>query len=156
MTPGPADEDNTVNGASQLDEQWQRRSISSGAPLEGVYGYCRAVRAGSVIQVAGTAPIWPDGTVDPDPGAQARRCLEIIARALSELGSSVQDVVRTRMYVTDETVVDAAGRAHGAVFGHIRPVSTMVIVAGLLDPRWKIEIEAEAIAGSGSVSPRED
>jgi enamine deaminase RidA (YjgF/YER057c/UK114 family) len=97
------------------------------------------------VVVSGTAPVWPDGSVDPDPYVQARRCFEIIATALGEAGSSVDDVVRTRMFVTDATYGEAVGRAHGEVMGKARPAATMVVVKGLLDERWKVEIEAEAI-----------
>ena len=97
------------------------------------------------VIVSGTAPVWPDGSVDPDPYVQARRCFEIIATALSEAGSSVDEVVRTRMFVTDAAYAEAVGRAHGEVMAAARPASTMVVVKGLLDERWKVEIEAEAI-----------
>jgi enamine deaminase RidA (YjgF/YER057c/UK114 family) len=97
------------------------------------------------VLVAGTAPIWPDGSCDPDPEVQARRCLEIIAAALAEVGAGPEHVVRTRSFLTSAEYADAVGRAHGAVFSAIRPVSTMVVVAGLLDPRWKVEMEAEAV-----------
>jgi enamine deaminase RidA (YjgF/YER057c/UK114 family) len=126
----------------------ERRHAFSGAPLEEPYGYSRAVRAGDRILVAGCAPIWPDGSVDPDVGAQARRCLEIVRAALEQLGGTVADVVRTRMYVTDPGFADAVGSAHGEVFRDVRPVTSMVVVAGLLDPRWKVEIEAEALVGA--------
>lgn len=119
--------------------------VSSGSPFEKTYGYCRAVRAGDRVVVAGTAPIWPEGSVDPDVGVQARRCLEIIAAALAEVGAGVEHVVRTRMFITDVADSEAVGTAHGEVFGAVRPAATMVVVAGLLDPRWKVEIEAEAI-----------
>jgi len=92
-----------------------------------------------------TAPIWPDGSVDPDPGAQARRCLAIIGTALAQVGGSQADVVRTRMFLVDARDWEAVGLAHGEVFADVRPAATMVIVAGLLDPRWKVEIEAEAV-----------
>lgn len=95
--------------------------------------------------MAGTAPIWPDGSCDPDPEAQARRCFEIILTALQEAGAEARHVVRTRMFLTDAGYGDAVGRAHGAMFGDIRPAATMVVIAALLDPRWKVEIEAEAI-----------
>ena len=108
-------------------------------------GYSRAVRVGDRVVVAGTAPIWPDGSCDPDPATQARRCLEIIVAALREAGAAVEDVVRTRMYVTDAGYADEVGRVHGEVFAGIRPASTMVVVAALIDPRWKVEIEAEAV-----------
>lgn len=97
--------------------------------------------------MSGTAPIWADGTVDPDPYVQARRCLEIIRAALADAGAGFADVVRTRMFITDPSVAEAVGRAHGEVFGTIRPASTMVVVTGLLDERWKIEIEADAVVG---------
>jgi enamine deaminase RidA (YjgF/YER057c/UK114 family) len=120
------------------------RRVGSGSPLEGRYGYSRAVRAGDRVEVAGTAPIWPDGSCDPDAGVQARRCCEIIVAALEEVGSSASDVVRTRMYVTDAVFSDAVGQAHAEFFGAAAPVTTMIVVSGLLDPRWLVEIEAEA------------
>jgi enamine deaminase RidA (YjgF/YER057c/UK114 family) len=123
----------------------ERVQVSSGSPWELVVGYSRAVRVGDRVVVAGTAPQWPDGTVDPDPGAQARRCLEIIADALDEAGASLQDVVRTRVYLVDAGDFDAVGAAHGEAFRDVRPVNTTLVVAGLLDPAWKVEIEAEAI-----------
>ncbi len=100
--------------------------------------------------VAGTAPIWPDDFVDPDPGAQTRRCLEIMLSALAEAGGSPSDVVRTRMYITDAADADTIGAAHGEVFGEIRPAATMVVVGGLLDPRWHVEMELEAVRGDSS------
>lgn len=122
-----------------------RQRVSSGSPFEPRIGFSRAVRVGSLVLVSGTAPIWPDGSCDPDPEAQARRCLEIVVAALREAGAGPEHVVRTRMYLTDAKDADAVGRAHGAVFGDVRPAATMLVVAGLLDPRWKVEIEAEAI-----------
>lgn len=89
--------------------------------------------------------MWPDGSVDPDPYVQAKRCFEIIATALSDAGASVADVVRTRMFVTDASYGEAVGRAHGEVMAEARPAATMVVVKGLLDERWKVEIEAEAL-----------
>jgi enamine deaminase RidA (YjgF/YER057c/UK114 family) len=124
-----------------------RRHAYSGAPLEEPYGYSRAVRVDERIAVSGCAPIWPDGSCDPDPAVQARRCLEIIRAALEELGGTLSDVVRTRMYVTDAAFGDAVGAAHGEAFRDVRPATSMVVVAGLLDPRWKVEIEAEAVLG---------
>jgi enamine deaminase RidA (YjgF/YER057c/UK114 family) len=126
----------------------ERVRVSSGSPYEAVVGFSRAVRVGDRVLVAGTAPVWPDGSVDPDPGAQARRCLEIIATALAEVGASPADVVRTRMYLLDAADLDEVAAAHGEVFGEVRPVATAVVVAGLLDPAWKVEIEAEAIVDS--------
>jgi enamine deaminase RidA (YjgF/YER057c/UK114 family) len=122
-----------------------RTRISSGSPYEATIGFSRAVKVGDRVVVSGTAPVWPDGTCDPDPKAQVRRCLEIIGNALGEAGASFADVVRTRMYLTDPAHADAIGEAHGEVFGEIRPASTMVVVAALLDERWHIELEVEAV-----------
>ena len=125
----------------------ERRRISSGSPFEPTIGFSRAVRVGDRIVVSGTAPVWPDGSCDPDAEVQARRCLEIITTALEEAGAAPGDVVRTRMFLTDAADADAVGRAHGSFFGDIRPAATMVVVAALLRPEWKVEIEAEAIVG---------
>ena len=122
-----------------------RRRVGSGSPYEPVIGFSRAVRVGGRVLVAGTAPIWPDGSCDPDPQAQAARCLEIILGALAEAGAGPEQVVRTRMYLVDPADWEAVGRAHGAVFAKVRPAATMVVVAALLDPRWRVEIEAEAV-----------
>jgi enamine deaminase RidA (YjgF/YER057c/UK114 family) len=103
------------------------------------------LRIGDWVLVSGTAPIWPDGSCDPDPETQALRCLEIIVEALAEAGAGPEHVTRTRMFITDAEVAEAVGRAHSAVFGEIRPAASMVVVAGLLDRRWKVEIEAEAL-----------
>jgi len=126
-----------------------RQHVSSGSPWEPKIGISRAMRVGDRVLVSGTAPIWPDGTVDPDAAAQARRCFDIIVAALHELGAEPRDVVRTRMFITDAHDAEAIGTVHANVFGDARPVSTMVVVTGFLDPRWRVEIEAEAIAGSG-------
>ncbi len=125
-----------------------RRLVSSGSPYEAVAGFSRAVVAGRHVHVAGTAPVMPDGAPPPD-GAyeQARRCLEIIVAALDEAGAKPEDVVRTRMFVIAPEHWDDVARAHGEVFGSIRPAATCV-VTGLLDPRWLVEIEAEAILAS--------
>ncbi len=122
-----------------------RRRIASGSPFEPRIGFSRAVRVGDRVLVSGTAPVWPDGSCDPDPEAQARRCLEIVLAALREAGAGPEHVVRTRMFLTDAADWEAVGRAHGAVFGDARPAATMVVVKALLDPRWKVEIEAEAL-----------
>jgi enamine deaminase RidA (YjgF/YER057c/UK114 family) len=123
----------------------ERRLISSGSSWEERYGYSRAVVTGAHVHVAGTAPIMP-GDADPpsDPYAQATVCIGIIERALAEAGSSLDEVVRTRIFVTDATYIDDVGRAHGEAFGTARPATT-AIVAQLLDPRWLVEIEAEAV-----------
>jgi enamine deaminase RidA (YjgF/YER057c/UK114 family) len=122
-----------------------RQNISSGSSFEPRYGFSRAVHVDHRVVVAGTAPIWPDDFVDPDPKTQARRCLEIMVAALAEAGADTSDVIRTRMFITDARHADAVGAAHGEVFGEIRPASTMVVVAGLLDPRWLVEMELEAV-----------
>ena len=126
-----------------------RRRIPSGSPYEPLIGFSRPVRVGDRVAVSGTGPIWPDGTVDPDPQVQAARCLAIILDALAAAGAGAADVVRTRMFLVDAADWEAVGRAHGAVFGEVRPAATMVVVAALLDHRWRVEIEAEAIIDSG-------
>jgi enamine deaminase RidA (YjgF/YER057c/UK114 family) len=123
--------------------------VSSGSPFEPTIGFSRAVRAGDRIMVSGTAPVWPDGEVDPDVAAQMRRCLEIVTDALAALGAGTADVVRTRTYLVDAEDWPEVGRIHGEVFGDVRPASTMVVVAALLDPRWKVEVEADAVIGAG-------
>jgi enamine deaminase RidA (YjgF/YER057c/UK114 family) len=123
----------------------ERRTISSGSPFESAIGFSRAVRVDDRVVVSGTAPIWADGSVDPDPKVQARRCLEIMLAALVEAGGRAEDVVRTRVFITDAADADVIGEAHGEVFSGIRPASTMVVVNGLLDPRWKVEMELEAM-----------
>jgi enamine deaminase RidA (YjgF/YER057c/UK114 family) len=122
-----------------------RRRASSGSPFEAAIGFSRAVRAGDRIVVSGTAPVWPDGSVDPDPAVQMRRCVEIVAAALTELGATLADVVLTRTYLVDASYWEAAGAVHTEAFAEARPAATMVVVAGLLDPRWKLEIEVEAV-----------
>jgi enamine deaminase RidA (YjgF/YER057c/UK114 family) len=110
-----------------------------------VVGFSRAVVVGNSVHVSGTAPVMPDGADPPsDAYAQTRRCLEIIVEALREAGAGPQDVVRTRTFITSADHWEDVGRAHGEVFGDVRPASTMV-VAQLLDPRWLVEIEADAI-----------
>jgi enamine deaminase RidA (YjgF/YER057c/UK114 family) len=123
----------------------ERQLISSGAAFEDRVGYSRAVRVGERVWVSGTAPIMP-GDADPpaDAYAQAQVCLGIIERALGEAGASLDDVVRTRIYVTDAAHIDDVGRAHGEAFARARPATTGV-VAQLLDPRWLVEIEVDAL-----------
>ena len=122
-----------------------RHLVSSDSPFEASIGFSRAVRIGKRVLVSGTAPIWPDGSCDPDPEIQARRSLELVLSALAEAGAQATDVVRTRMFITSAEYADAVARAHGAAFGEVRPAATMVVVAALLDPRWCVEIEAEAV-----------
>jgi enamine deaminase RidA (YjgF/YER057c/UK114 family) len=123
----------------------ERRRIASGSPFEPTIGFSRALRVGDRVFVSGTGPVVPNGGCPDDAGAQARRCFEIIAAALDEAGASLDDVVRTRMYLTSADDADAVGAVHGELLGGVRPAATMVVVAGLLDPAWKVEIEAEAV-----------
>lgn len=122
-----------------------RQRVSSGSPFEEQIGFSRALRVGDRVVVSGTAPVWPDGHVDPDVAAQARRCIEIIEQALQEAGATLADVVRTRIYLTDAKDADAVAQVHGKALADAKPAATMLVAAGLLDPRWKVEIEAEAV-----------
>jgi len=124
----------------------ERARATSGSPFEGPIGFSRAIRVGDRVLVSGTGPVWPDGSCDPDVFVQATRCFEIAGRALSDLGASLDDVVRTRMFLLDAGDWEAVGRAHGACFATARPAATMVVVAGLLDARWRVEVELEAVA----------
>jgi enamine deaminase RidA (YjgF/YER057c/UK114 family) len=121
------------------------RRAGSGSPFEEQYGFCRALRTGDRVFVAGTAPIRPDGAVDPDPAAQMRRCLEIVEGALTEVGASMDHVVRTRMFLVDPDDAAAVGSVHGEIFASRPPVATMVVVGALLDPRWRVEVEVDAL-----------
>jgi enamine deaminase RidA (YjgF/YER057c/UK114 family) len=124
----------------------ERRRVASGSPYEPVIGFSRAVVAGNYVSVSGTAPIMPDGgEPPPDAYGQTKRCLEIIVKALRDAGAAPSDVVRTRTYLVDADDWEEVGRAHGEVFGDVRPASTMVVVTGFLDPRWRVELEADAI-----------
>jgi len=123
----------------------RRTLVSSGSPFEATIGFSRAVRVGDRVLVSGTAPIAADGSVDPDPFAQATRCLAIIEEALREAGAGLADVVRTRIFLVDPADAADVSAAHGKAFADVRPAATMVVVAALLDPRWRVEIEAEAI-----------
>jgi enamine deaminase RidA (YjgF/YER057c/UK114 family) len=123
----------------------ERRRASSGSPFEPVIGFSRAVRVGDRVLVSGTGPVGAD---DADPATQMRRCIEIVESALKELGATLEDVVRTRMYLTDAQHWEAVGRAHGEAFRNARPAATMVVVTALVDPRWTVEIEAEALLRS--------
>ena len=127
-----------------------RTLISSGSPYEKPIGFSRAVRTGNVISVSGTAPISDDGSsaFPGNPYAQAKRCLEIIERAINQAGGCRAHIVSTRMFITDTNQWQEIARAHGEFFAEIRPASTCVQVAGLLDPSWYVEIEADAIVDS--------
>jgi enamine deaminase RidA (YjgF/YER057c/UK114 family) len=125
-----------------------RQLISSGSPWEPIVGFSRAVKAGNRVFVSGTAPTMPDGAnPPPDTYGQTRRVLEIILTALEEAGARAEDVVRTRTFLTPAADLEDAARAHGEVFGDVRPASTMVVVSALLDPRWMVEMEADAEIG---------
>jgi enamine deaminase RidA (YjgF/YER057c/UK114 family) len=121
-----------------------RSNIKSGSPFETSIGFSRAVRVGRRVVVSGTAPIWADGTCPPDVGEQARRCCEIIVAALASAGATPADVVRTRIYLMSAADAAAVGEVHAEFFGAASPAATMIVVAGLLDPRWRVELEAEA------------
>jgi enamine deaminase RidA (YjgF/YER057c/UK114 family) len=124
----------------------ERRLVSSGSPYERVVGYSRAVRVGPHVFIAGTAPIMPDGADPPqDSYGQAKRCFEIILAALEDAGARVDHVVRTRVFLTDAEHFEGVARAHGEVFSSIRPANAMIIVRGLVDPRWLVEIEVDAV-----------
>jgi enamine deaminase RidA (YjgF/YER057c/UK114 family) len=126
----------------------ERQLVSSGAPWERKYGYSRAVVAGRTVHVSGTAPVMPHGGDPPaDAYAQARRCLEIVIDALAQAGAHPEDVVRTRAYLVRQEDFDDVFRAHAEVFGDVRPATTGVVVSALVDPRFLVEFEAEALLG---------
>ena len=123
-----------------------RQRATSGSPFEERFGFCRAVREGNRIIVAGTGPIDPDGQTTPGgAAAQATRCCELIIAAIEDLGGSASDVVRTRMLLTDFADQDAVGDVHKRYFGDAKPAATMAGVAWLCGEDWKVEIEAEAL-----------
>jgi hypothetical protein len=121
-----------------------RRRVSSGSPFEPRIGFSRALRAGDRVLVSGTGPVMPDGGCPETTLEQARRCWEIVAAALEQAGASVRDVVRTRTLLTPQAEAEQAMAAHGEVFRDVRPASTMLVIHSLLDPRWTVEVEAEA------------
>jgi enamine deaminase RidA (YjgF/YER057c/UK114 family) len=119
-----------------------RQNISGSSPFEPVIGFSRAVRVGSYVHVSGTGPVGAD-TAPVEQ--QTRRVFEIIEHTLDRAGASLKDVVRTRMYLTQAADWEVVGKVHGELFGSIRPAATMVVVAALLNPSWRIEIEADAV-----------
>lgn len=123
----------------------QRQNITSGSPYENTFGFSRAVRMGHIISVAGTAPIADDGsTAFPgDIYNQTKRCIEIMEKAIHDAGGRLEDVIRTRIYVTDKSKWKEAARAHGEYFSEIRPASTFVEVKGLIKEDWLVEMEAD-------------
>lgn len=125
----------------------KRQLISSGSPYEKPIGFSRAVRIGNHIAVSGTAPLDDQGkTVSPgDAYGQTKRCLEIIATAIEQAGGKLEDVIRTRVFLTDANVWQDAGKGHGEFFGQLRPACTFVVVRGLLSPDWLVEIEADCV-----------
>jgi enamine deaminase RidA (YjgF/YER057c/UK114 family) len=132
-----------------------RENISGTSPYEPIIGFSRAVRIGNTVHVSGTGPVGAD---DADAAGQTRHVLGIIENVLTKAGAKLEDVVRTRMYLTRAEDWEAVGRAHGEFFGDIRPAATMVVVAALLNPAWRVEIEADAVieprGGDGSESVR--
>lgn len=127
----------------------ERRLVFSGNPYESIWGHSRAVRVGDHISVSGTAPIPADGSEPPsDAYGQTRLCLEIILKALADIGANAEDVVRTRVYGTRADVFDDVARAHSEVFSEIQPASAFVVIKELANPRWLVEIEADAIVAS--------
>jgi enamine deaminase RidA (YjgF/YER057c/UK114 family) len=119
-----------------------RKNISGGSPFEPIIGFSRAVRVGNTVHVAGTGPVGADSE---DAAGQTRRIFAIAEKALAEAGASFKDVVRTRMYLTRVEDWEAIGRVHGEFFGSIRPAATMLVVAALLNPNWRVEIEFDAV-----------
>ena len=119
-----------------------RQNISGGSPYEPIIGFSRAVRVGNSVHLAGTGPV---GAEQEDAAGQTRRIFAIAQKALAEAGASLKNVVRTRMFLTHVEDWEAVGRVHGEVFAEIRPAATMVVVAALLNPAWRIEIEMDAV-----------
>ncbi len=140
-----------IEEQEELVEDLMRQHHHSASPYESQVGFSRAIRHGDRIAVAGTAPIGTDGeTVTGDAYVQARRCFTIIVEAVEALGGRAEDIVRTRIYLTETDDWQAVGRAHGEFFAGIDPAATMVTVKELLDPHWRVEIEAEAIVSPSS------
>ena len=130
----------------------ERQRVPANRPWESVVGYSRAVRVGSLVEVSGTAPADEQGNIlgGEDYYAQTQAALEIVVRALRDLGASPADVVRTRVYLRDAARWEEAGRAHGEVFGAVRPATTFVGAAGFVDPKILVEVEATAVVDGGA------
>jgi enamine deaminase RidA (YjgF/YER057c/UK114 family) len=126
----------------------ERQHISSGLPYELIVGYSRAVRVDTLVFVSGTAPVNADGTCPSSVEGQLKRCFEIVEKALMEAGGSLADVVRTRIYMTDRNDVHVVEKLHGQLFADIRPANTMLVVSGLMNPDWRIEVEVDAVIGT--------
>jgi enamine deaminase RidA (YjgF/YER057c/UK114 family) len=127
-----------------------RKNVSGGSPFEPIIGFSRAVRVGDSVHLAGTGPV---GAETEDAAGQTRRIFEIAIEALAKAGSTLDHVVRTRMYLTHVEDWEAVGRVHGEFFPSIRPAATMVVVAALLNPSWRVEIEMDAVIESAVPSP---
>ncbi|HEY1742181.1 MAG TPA: RidA family protein [Granulicella sp.] len=138
--PAPAAAHTSAAGAGSVTGM--RQNFSGTSPFEPIIGFSRAVRVGNAIHVSGTGPVGAD---EADAETQTRHTLEIIRSVLERAGARMEDVVRTRMYLTRVEDWEAVGRAHGEVFGSIRPAATMIVVAQLLNPAWRVEIEADAV-----------
>ena len=126
----------------------ERQRISSGLPYELIVGYSRAVRVDTLVFVSGTAPVNTDGTCSATVEGQLRRCFEIVEKAMMEAGGSLSDIVRTRIYMTDRNDAHVVEKVHGELFADIRPANTMLVVSGLLNPDWRVEVEVDAVMGS--------
>ena len=123
-----------------------RQNVSGESPFEPVIGFSRAVRVGNAVHLSGTGPVGAD---HEDAAGQTRRIFAIAEKALAEAGASFNDVVRTRMFLTRVEDWEAVGRVHGEFFSKVRPAATMVVVAGLLNPAWRIEVEMDAVLSNG-------
>jgi enamine deaminase RidA (YjgF/YER057c/UK114 family) len=135
--------------AAVADPQDGRQRIPPQGPFEEEIGFTRAIRAGSIVAVSGTVGVEADGSVKEDAGAQADRCFALIREHIEALGGHMGDIVRIRMFVTDIKDADAVSAAFSRALKATRPTGTLVAIAGLYDPRWKVEIEADAVIGSG-------
>ena len=141
-SPNPADDQREEPREAVARAASTRQNIAGTSPFEPIIGFSRAVRIGNCVHVAGTGPV---GAEDLDAAGQTRHTLEIIRTALAKAGARMEDVVRTRMFLTRVEDWEAVGKAHGESFANIRPAATMVVVAQLLNPKWLVEIEADAV-----------